>query len=207
MQASSWQTPIPPPPPPPIAIKEFIKGPPVASKHFPIGTIQKGEDGKDWYVHKTNTGSRWQRCKANHQYPIQQQPHIQPQIQQQPQTHIQPQFQPPPPQQQQQRHQIQPQPRRPPVNPFQFAPVFGNPTNEPKTGSSNPFAAPSHMPPPALQFSAGPPATSSFLSDLLSYTPSQVPTATPILPSFGPTYTTSILQPSGFNTNNSMDTC
>lgn len=183
------------------------KGPRVASKHFPVGSVHKGEDGKDWYVHQTPSGAtRWQICK---QTPPQQQQHYQPPPQQQqqqssyqlqphPQQYL-PSFQQP----QQQPQQPQPQPqkvrRQPPPQPQQTtAPAFQFPMNPYGTSSQspsavvlNPFQTTSSAIQPATQFAAGP----AFYADLLQQT---APRPQPLLPP--PPHTPGIvLHPSQLN--------
>lgn len=184
-----YQQPAPAPEP-----KE--KGPRQNSKHFPPGTIMKGDNGKDWYVHVMKNGNtRWQKCKTNTGPQIQQphlpqqqqyqQPQPQPYQQPQPQPYQQP-LQPPKQQQQQYQYPIQQQQQQQPVK--QQLPSFGafqfqtNPYGgvvQPPAPAPNPFQTATSVL-PATHFAAP--------------VPNAPPRVTPILAPLP-----SMLQPSGFS--------
>lgn len=187
------------------------KGPRQASKHFPVGTVMPGDDGKDWYVHQMPNGStRWQKCKAPAAPRQYQQPQQPPQNYQQQQPSQQPpaNYQQPPRQYQQQQPaapRLMPVPIPPPSSSFTFRSQQTQPTFTTPSGfqfQANPFfhqqQPPSQPNPfqtsssavvqPASSFSAGP----TYYSELLA-----TPAAVPII---GPSTTPGIvLQPSAFN--------
>jgi hypothetical protein len=184
----------------PPAPEPKSKGPRQASKHFPVGTIMKGEDGRDWYVHQCPNGStRWQKCKQPPPLPPAQ--HRPPQQQQQQQPIYQQQPPPPPPPQQQAYQQQIYQQQPPPSKQFAFQPQQSLPSFHFQTNpyqqqqqqqTPNPFQTTSSaFVQPASQFTAGP----AFYADLL-HSQSPQPRATPLLPPL-------ILQPSGFVTTDS----